>query len=330
MTVVLYESAPYSKSMSFAPPSVRRLFPDLILLIVAIMWGGSYLATQDLAVASSAAAVMCARFVPAAVILLCVNLARPKVRLRDSTLPGILLGTLRAATIALETIGVTLTSATNAGLIIALSILLTPILESMLTKRRLSPSLIASILLALIGITFLVGGQGFSGFNLGDGLMLIAAATRALLGVAEARFTVGRNTDVLGLTTVEIMFGAVIFAAWGGNSLLEHLPGLSVANWLTIAYLCLGCTIFAFLGQLWATKHTSASRAGMLLGTEPGWALLVGVLLAGDKIGTLGYMGAAVLLVATWWGARAEQRWRGSNPSPQRALRPMVRETADE
>ena len=223
--------------MSFTPPSIRRLFPDFILLIVAIMWGGSYLATQDLAVASSAAAVMCARFVPAAVILLLVNLARPKVRLRDSTLPGILLGTLRAATIALETIGVTLTSATNAGLIIALSILLTPILESTLTKRRLSPSLIASILLAVIGITLLVGGQGFSGFNRGDGRRLIAAATRALLGVAEARFTVGRNTDVLGLTTVEIMFGAVIFAVWGGNSLLEHLPSFSGENWLNIAYL---------------------------------------------------------------------------------------------
>ncbi|MFJ6418348.1 DMT family transporter [Paeniglutamicibacter sp. NPDC091659] len=315
--------------MSFAPPSARRLFPDLLLLVVAIIWGGSYLATQDLAAASSAAAVMCARFVPAAVILVCVNLARPRVRLRDSTLPGILFGTLRAATIALETIGVTLTSATNAGLIIALSILFTPILESALTKRRMPPSLIASILLALIGITLLVGGHGFSGFNLGDGLMLVAAATRALLGVAEARFTVGRNADVLGLTTVEILFGAVIFAVWGGSSLLEHLPGFTVANWLAIAYLCLGCTIFAFLGQLWATKHTSASRAGMLLGTEPGWALLVGVLLGGDKIGTLGYVGAAVLLVATWWGARAEQRWRGNGLARQNVTVPVVRDTAD-
>lgn len=320
----------YSKRMSFAPLSARRLLPDLLLLIVAIIWGGSYLATQDLAAASSAVAVMCARFVPAAVILVCVDFARPRVRLRDSAFPGILLGTLRAATIALETIGVTLTSATNAGLIIALSILFTPILESALTKRRMPSSLIASILLALLGITLLVGGQGFAGFNLGDGLMLVAAATRALLGVVEARFTVGRNADVLGLTTVEILFGAVIFAVWGGNSLLEHIPGFTVANWLAIAYLCLGCTIFAFLGQLWATRHTSASRAGMLLGTEPGWALLVGVLFGGDRIGTLGYVGAAVLLVATWWGARAEQRWRGSGVAQEKASVPTMRETSED
>ncbi|MGL3804873.1 DMT family transporter [Paeniglutamicibacter sp. R2-26] len=308
--------------MPFTSISARRFLPDLLLMIIAILWGGSYLATQDLAAASSAAAVMCARFVPAALILVCVNFARPGVRLRDAAFPGILLGSLRAATIALETIGVTLTSATNAGLIIALSILFTPILESALTKRRMPPSLIASILLALAGIALLVGGQDFAGFNLGDGLMLVAAATRALLGVAEARFTVGRSTDVLGLTTVEILFGAAIFAAWGGSSLLEHIPGFTMANWLAIAYLCLGCTIFAFLGQLWATKHTSASRAGMLLGTEPGWALLVGVLLGGDRIGTLGYVGAAVLLVATWWGARAEQRWRGNGPGTRNTAVP--------
>nr|WP_245190128.1 DMT family transporter [Leucobacter exalbidus] len=302
------------------------------MLVIAVLWGGSYLSTQDLAHASSAAAVMCARFVPAAIILLAINAARPKVRLRDSTLPGIMLGSLRAATIALETIGVTLTSATNAGLIIALSILLTPIIESAMLKRRLSGALLGSIVLALLGIALLVGGQGFSAMNLGDGLMLLAATTRALLGVAEARAAGMNKSDVLGLTTVEITFGAVIFAVWGGRSLAESLPTFSAANWLTIAYLCLGCTIVAFLGQLWATKRTSASRAGMLLGTEPAWALLAGVMIAGDRIGVLGFVGAIVLLFATWWGARAEQLWRhghtasiaAADPAAAIAERPLV------
>ena len=104
---------------------------------------------------------------------------------------------------------------------------------------------------------------------------------------------------------------------------LKHLLGIP-EHVEPIAYLCLGCTIFAFLGQLWATKHTSASRAGMLLGTEPGWALLAGVLLASDPVGALGYAGAAVLLGATWWGARAEQRWRGSGPTAKEGLAPVV------
>lgn len=286
---------------------MNRRLPDLVLLGVAVVWGGSYLAAQDLAAASSAAAVMCLRFVPSAVLLMAVSARRD---LRGALRPGIALGVLRAATIALETVGVTLTSATNAGLLIALSVLLTPLLESMRLRRRVSPQLLGSVSLALLGIALLVGGRGFATPNAGDLLILGAALTRAALGVAEARVTARAESDVLALTTVEITFCAAVFTAWGGAQAWRGLGTFDAAQWTLVAYLALGCTVFAFLGQLWATKHTSASRAGLLLGTEPIWALLVGVTLAGDALGPLAGLGAVVLFVAIAWGRRAERTWR--------------------
>lgn len=68
----------------------------------------------------------------------------------------------------LETIGVTLTSATNAGLIIGLSVLITPIFEAVATRRRLPGQLVAAMLLGVAGIALLVGGSGFSAPNMGD------------------------------------------------------------------------------------------------------------------------------------------------------------------
>ena len=219
----------YSKRMSFAPLSARRLLPDLLLLIVAIIWGGSYLATQDLAAASSAAAVMCARFVPAAVILVCV------ISLDQDSAPGFSLsrdpawnsprGDHRSGN-----------DRRHAHERHERRTHHCPIHSFHPDTRIRAHQKTDALFLdrkhpaCSPGITLLVGGQDFAGFNLGDGLMLVAAATRALLGVAEARFTVGRNADVLGLTTVEILFGAVIFAVWGGNSLLEHIPGFTVAT----------------------------------------------------------------------------------------------------
>ncbi len=302
----------HGSRMTFSPGAARRLAPDAVLLLVAMVWGGSYLAAKDLASASSAAAVMCARFLPSAVILLAASGARGMPGIRRAMLPGIALGVLRAGTIALETIGVTLTTATNAGLIIALSILLTPLLESLRLRRRISASFAGSVLLALIGIGLLVGGRGFAAPNTGDLLVLCAAVTRALLGVAEARFTVRTDSDVFALTTVEICFGATVFTIWGGASLWAHIGGFGGAQWIGIVYLSLGCTIVAFLGQLWATKHTSASRAGLLLGTEPIWALLIGIVLAGETLGPSGILGAALLFAATVWGRRAEAQWRSS------------------
>lgn len=300
--------------MSVQREAMVRLLPDLVLLGVAIVWGGSYLAAKDLAAASTASAVMCARFLPSAVILLAAHRVRRAnssgIGLRNSLGPGLVLGVLRAGTIALETVGVTLTSATNAGLIIGLSVLLTPLLESARTRRRLSASLLGSVAMALVGIAALVSGHGFAAPNLGDLLVFGAALTRACLGVAEARFTIGRQSDVLSLTTIEITFGAIVFTAWGGGPLMAHLADFGVGEWLAVAYLGLGCTILAFLGQLWATKRTSASRASMLLGTEPAWALLIGLLLAGDTLGPIGLLGAVTLLAATAWGRHAEKQWR--------------------
>lgn len=308
--------------------SMARFLPDVVLLAVAATWGGSYLGAKDLAEASSAPAVMCLRFVPAAVILLGVAAGRGRFRsLRTVAVPGLCLGVLRAATIALETVGVTRTSATNAGLIIGLSVLMTPIFESMVVRRRLSGQLVAAMLLGVVGIAMLVGGDGFSAPSGGDFLMLGAAITRALLGVAEARFTragaVG-GADVLQLTTIELTLGAVVFAVWGGSAAVAHIPGFTGHDWANLAYLTVGCTLLAFLGQLWATEHTSASRAGILLGTEPGWALAVGIVLAGDAIGPGSLVGALVLLVAVTWGGRAEYRWRMAAPRRRQDARRTI------
>lgn len=232
-----------------------RLLPDLVLLAVAVIWGGSYLAAKDLAEASSAAAAMCLRFVPAAVILLVIAAGRGRLRaLRDVSGPGLLLG--------------------------------------------------------VAGIALLVSDNGFTAPNLGDLLVLFGAVTRAMLGVAEAHVTAGERSDVFSLTTVELAFGAVIFTIWGGGTALTPLSGFTGYDWALLAYLTIGCTLLAFLGQLWATKRTSASRAGILLGTEPGWALAIGIVFAGDAIGATGLLGALILLGAVTWGGRAENQWR--------------------
>lgn len=294
--------------------SRRHLFPDLALLGIAAVWGGSYLATQQLATTLGVTAVLCARFLPAALVLGTIVLGRRGTTLRRSLRAGSVLGGLRAAKIALETVGVTMTSATNAGLIIGLSILLTPVLESWATGRRLTPGLIGSVLLALGGIALLVGGDGFASVNPGDALILVAAITRATLGVAEARAAGEPGADLLGLTTVEIAIGAALFTAVGGAPLIARLPEFTAATWGLVAFLALGCTVFAFLGQLWATSRTSASRAGLMLGSEPGWVLLIGVAVGGERIGPLGWIGAAVLLSAMVWGRRAELHWRGIGP----------------
>ena len=69
-------------------------------------------------------------------------------------------------------------------------------------------------------------------------------------------------------------------------------------------YLSLFCTLFAFFVQMWAVRATSPSRVSLLLGTEPLWAAIFGITVAGNRMGPLALLGGALVLVATEWGRR--------------------------
>ena len=79
-------------------------------------------------------------------------------------------------------------------------------------------------------------------------------------------------------------------------------------------YLALGCSVFAFLVQLWAIRRTSAARASLLLGTEPVWAVLIGVGIAGEHLTAIAVAGITLVLAGTYYGQRVEADHRALVP----------------
>lgn len=99
---------------------------------------------------------------------------------------------------------------------------------------------------------------------------------------------------------------------------------VDAAVWGQLVYLALFCSVFAFLAQTWAVQNSSASRASLLLGTEPVWAVAFGIGLGGEKFTTLAGLGAALMVTGTYWGQNIERAHRGTNngDSPGRATAP--------
>ena len=67
---------------------------------------------------------------------------------------------------------------------------------------------------------------------------------------------------------------------------------------------------FAFLARTWAVQRTSSSRAGLLLGTEPIWAVAVGISLGGERLTVLTALGALLMVAGTYWGQAIERAHR--------------------
>ncbi len=299
---------------------------DASLLGVAVVWGASYLAAKLVSEEISVPALLAWRFIVTLAGMLVVWLfVRSRLTRRELVI-GAILGTSQTIILFLETFGVHLTSATNAGLIISLSIIFTPILESVWMRNWLPRTFFVAVTLAVVGVALLVGGNGFHAPTLGDFLMLAAATVRALHVTASGALTrakVGAGSETpatttnpatpmstVNLTLVQATAGTIWSVAIAGGDVVRSAGQLSPGGWAGILFLGLACSVFAFVVQLWGIRRTSASRASLLLGTEPVWAVLVGIIVGGETLGWIGALGAVVIVGSTYWAQSIETKHR--------------------
>ncbi|MGV9847384.1 DMT family transporter [Streptomyces sp. NPDC003442] len=286
---------------------------DAVLLLVALVWGSSYLAAKTATVALPVLTVLFARYAISALAcgaLVASRRHRGQRRrwTRAEVRVGSLLGVTQAAVLVLETYGVAHTSAANAGLIISLTIVLTPLLDRT-GSRRLPWTFFLAAGLCVVAVGLLTSSTGLHAPRLGDVLMLAAAVVRAGHVALVGRLTAGRPMDPLHLTTAQTVVGSVLFLPLA----VAHLPDLvhsSVTTWTQLIYLALFCSVFAFLAQTWAVQGTSASRASLLLGTEPIWAVAIGISLGGERLTLWATFGAVLMVAGTYWGQAIERTHR--------------------
>lgn len=294
--------------MTRRPPEI---VVDVLLIAVAAVWGASFLSAKELTDEVGVAAAVALRFIVAAVALAVICLIRRERMPRGRGLAiAALLGCSQAAVIGLETAGVHLTSATNAGLLISLALVFTPVLESIASRSWLPRSYFVAAVAAVVGVALLVSGGGLRAPAVGDALVIAAAVVRAFHVTASARLTRGRHDSTLAVVLVQLVVCAVTSSAVAGADLPVAVGRLTASGWANVLFLGLLCSVFAFVVQLWAVRRTSATRASILMGTEPVWALAVGVAIGGEAVGLPGLAGAALIIAASYAGQAIERRHR--------------------
>ncbi|MGP3689264.1 DMT family transporter [Streptomyces sp. IBSNAI002] len=280
------------------------------VLAVAVVWGGSYLAAKGITTTQTVIGVLVLRFGLVLPVLVVAGWRRLRAltpaQLRGAGLLGLVLGGI----FLLETYGVVHTSATNAGLIISLTMIFTPLAEAAVRRRMPSGAFLAAAAVSVAGVVLLTQGGGFTAPSLGDLLMLAAALARTLNVLLTARIKAVQEADALSLTTVQLGGAVLVFAVLAGlpgtgDSPWAVAAAFGPAEWAGLVFLSVLCTLFAFFVQMWAVRRTSPSRVSLLLGTEPLWAAAAGIAIGGEHLGPLGLAGAALVLAGTAWGRRA-------------------------
>jgi len=254
--------------------------------MVTAVWGWTFVLVKDAVTHYPTLPFLQIRF---ALALVALALIFRKLPARRELGAGALIGVVLAAGYLTQTVGLTITSPGNAGLITGLFVVLTPLLNRVFGATIRWWTWIA-VLVSLGGLVLLTGGP--SGMSVGDLLVLACAGLFALHIVLLGRWSPGMSPAML--TLVQIGMCTALFSFGGTWSLRP--PSGSV--WFAIVITGLFASAFGYFIQTWAQGHVGANRVALILATEPAWALVAAITLAGQRFGLTEAAGAALIVAA--------------------------------
>ena len=263
----------------------------LPLIAVTAVWGVTFVQVKDAVAIYPLFAFLAVRFAIASTTLAVPAARRVRGLGQRGLAAGALLGMLLAAGYALQTAGLERTTVSSTGFVTGLYVVLTPLFGLAFFRTRVGLEVWGGVVLAVIGLAMLSGVQ--AGSTYGDALVLASAAAQALQIVGVERFA--SRYDAIALTFVEMIVSFAVFLV-----IALAIGDLGVPRGRTVwgALLVTGvfASALAYLVQVWAQRRMSAARIAIVFSLETVFAGLFGFVLAGDRLGALGWGGCALIL----------------------------------
>ncbi len=268
---------------------VSPLVGVLSLVLVTLIWGSTFVVVKEALGTIPVPLLLAVRFTLAASTLAWAKWDKRAV------VPALVLGLLSFAGFATQTAGLTVTSASNAAFITGLSVILTPIVARVWLKRALSGRIYLAAVVALAGLALMTLREGVESINGGDILVLSTALCYALyivyLGEVAGKV---RGTSLAMMQHLPMAGLAWLWAA----PQVGKLATVPVETYLAIAYLAVVATALVAILQTYAQRVVPAHLTALIFVLEPVFAAGFAAVLLGERLGTLGWIGAALILVA--------------------------------
>jgi drug/metabolite transporter (DMT)-like permease len=273
---------------------VSRFKADLGLLSVTLFWGTTFIFSKIILTDVPLNTYLFLRLGIAAVALDIYAL-----RLRQEWngrvfKHGAILGILLYLSYYLQMWGIRDTSASNAGFITGLSVVLVPVFGFLFYKIKTTLPAWISVILAITGLLLLSGANPFL-WNKGDLKVLACAFVFAFHIIYTGRYS--RQHNVYVLTAIELNVVALF-------ALTAYLPGhtafpsISLKNWGILLYLALFGTVFTYLMQTSMQRFTTVTRTAIIFAMEPVFAALFAYLVAGEMLTPQGWLGGGLIVLS--------------------------------
>ena len=272
---------------------MTRLRADLLLLLVAVIWGSAFAVQRVAAKDFDVYTFNGLRFLLAGVILLPLALRGERPPLDKKLWLAGLAGVILFVAGDLQQAGLELTTAGNAGFITSLYVVFVPLILFIFWREKIGWVSWAAAGLAILG-SLLLSTAGRLQMGWGDVLELLGAVLWALHVILVGK--VVRRVGVLTLSAGQYLAAGVL------NLVVSLVTGQSfgglVAGWWGIAYVGILSTTMGYTLQVLGQKYAPPSDAAILLSMEAVFAALFGFLFLAETLQPLQIAGCVLILCA--------------------------------
>jgi drug/metabolite transporter (DMT)-like permease len=272
----------------------NSIFADIGLLLVAVIWGGGFIAVKDSLNVITPFYQMAFRFGFSTLLMYIVFYSRVKKINKTQFKNGTIIGVFLFLGFAFQTVGIKYTSAGKSAFLTAIYVVLVPFLQWLFLKKKPDNYSLAGAFICLIGISFLTLQGGLS-IGAGDTLTLICAFAFAGQIIAIGKYV--EADDPLILTIVQLGIAAILSIMVA--IFFEPIPvNMNLRAVGSIVYLAVFSTTLAFLIQNIAQKYTSSTHAAIILSLESFFGALFSVLFFKEIFNFLMILGCGLIFIA--------------------------------
>ncbi|MBR4993117.1 MAG: DMT family transporter [Lachnospiraceae bacterium] len=289
--------------------SNKRRLGNILLLITAVIWGTAFVSQRagmdKIEPMTFAASRMILSLVFVSILSIFyakrdrkklenMTAEEKKAHKKSTFIGGILCGLCLGSASILQQMGMVYTEAGKAGFITALYILIVPVINAFIFKKKNGKRVWLAVFLGLIGLYLLCVTDGFT---LTKGDLLVMGCALIFTGHILSADHFAPMGNPIMMSAIQFVVASIMALA---GALIFETP--SFEGILSAALPIIYCGIMSggvgYTLQIIAQRYTEPTVASLLMSLEAVFAVLAGAILLGERMSAKELIGCAIMFTA--------------------------------
>ena len=255
----------------------NKLTTSLLLILISLAWAGSFIAVrltyQEICPINLG---FLRFFIATPLMVLILFLRKKKTRIpAKEILPLSILGLTGVTLLYIfQFIGISYTTASTSAVLINTNVIFIAILSVIFLKEKFSLKKTAGVAISFFGVVVVILAQISNEnitlsdtFLIGCIFVILSATCWAIYSIVGKKLL--NKYDSFTVTTYAFALGTIFFLPIVFPGIINVVQSISFNGWISVLYLGLICSVFAYLAWYYVLSKNEAGRSAVFLNLIP-------------------------------------------------------------